>query len=100
MKGKGGTVVVDGETWNWEDRPTVTSPGQAIVSTRVISPVASLGAPDDVENIPPAYIPFYTTMSGTSMAAPHVAGIVALLLDANPQLSPMEIKSIIEQTAS
>ncbi|MGB3260897.1 S8 family serine peptidase [Paenisporosarcina sp.] len=100
VKGKGGTVVVDGETWNWEDRPTVTSPGQAIVSTRVISPVASLGAPDDVENIPPAYIPFYTTMSGTSMAAPHVAGIVALLLEANPQLSPMEIKSIVEQTAT
>lgn len=99
VKGKGGTVLVDGETWKWEDRPTVTSPGQAIVSTRVISPVASLGATDDAANIPPAYIPFYTTMSGTSMAAPHVAGIVSLLLDANPQLTPLEVKRMIEQTA-
>lgn len=100
VKGKGGSVEVDGETWNWEDRPTVTAPGKDIISTRVISPVASLGAPADVEMIPLAYIPFYTTMSGTSMAAPHVAGIVALMLDANPSLSPLEVKQIIEQSAT
>jgi serine protease AprX len=100
VKDKGGTVTVDGETWNWVDEPTITSPGQDIVSTRVIAPVAGLGAPDDVENIPPAYIPYYTTMSGTSMAAPHVAGIVALLLDANPELSPLEVKQILQDTAT
>jgi serine protease AprX len=100
VKGKGGTVTLDGESWSWVDEPTVTSPGQAIVSTRVIAPVSSLGATDDVENIPPAYIPYYTTMSGTSMAAPHVAGIIALLLDANPELSPLEVKQIIKQTAT
>lgn len=100
VSGKGGTVTVDGETWTWKDEPTVTSPGEAIVSTRVVSPVSSLGAADDVENIPPAYIPYYTTMSGTSMAAPHVAGIVALLLEANPALSPLEVKQILEQTAT
>lgn len=100
VKGKGGTVTVDGVEWNWVDEPTVTSPGEAIVSTRVIAPVAGLGAPDDVANIPPAYIPYYTTMSGTSMAAPHVAGIVALLLDANPELSPLEVKQILQDTAT
>jgi serine protease AprX len=100
VKGKGGSVVVDGESWNWVDEPTVTSPGEAIVSTRVIAPVAALGATDDINNIPPAYLPYYTTMSGTSMAAPHVAGIVALILDANPALSPLEVKQILQQTAT
>lgn len=100
VKGKGGTVMVDGEEWKWVDEPTITAPGQDIVSTRVISPVASLGITDDVSNIPPAFLPFYTTMSGTSMAAPHVAGIVALLLEANPELSPMEVKEILMNTAT
>lgn len=100
LKGKGGIVTVDGEQWRWEDRPTITAPGQDIVSTRVISPTMALGATKDAELIDLAYLPYYTTMSGTSMAAPHVAGIVALILEANPKLSPLEVKQIIESTAT
>lgn len=33
--------------------------------------------------------------SGTSQAAPHVTGVVALMLSANPDLKPFEIKGII-----
>lgn len=99
-EGRGGTVTVDGQTWNWVDQPTVTSPGVDIISTRVISPLVALGATADIEYIEPAHLPYYTTMSGTSMAAPHVAGIIALMLEANPLLSPSEVKAILEKTAT
>lgn len=99
-EGRGGTVTVDGQTWEWADQPTITSPGVDIISTRVISPIPLLGATDDAQYIEPAYLPYYTTMSGTSMAAPHAAGIIALMLEANPLLSPAEVKSILEQTAT
>ena len=36
--------------------------------------------------------------NGTSMAAPHMAGVVANILEANPSLLPDDVKSIIERT--
>ena len=41
----------------------------------------------------------YTFMSGTSMATPHTAGAVALMVSANPSLTHDEIKSTLESTA-
>lgn len=41
----------------------------------------------------------YTYMSGTSMAGPHVAGIVALMRQANPDIDVTDVKQILMDTA-
>jgi subtilisin family serine protease len=100
IQNKGGSVEVDGSSYTWQDSPTITAPGVDIISTRVLSPLSGLSAPKDIEYISPAHLPYYTTFSGTSMAAPHVAGIIALLLEVNPNLDSFEVKEILQSTAT
>ena len=86
-----------GITYTLTDRPTVTAPGTGIVSVRPTT-VDAATPHADADN--PGHAPFYTVKSGTSMAAPHVAGIVALMLEANPALGWREVKAILEKTAT
>lgn len=73
-------------------RPTITAPGVDINAAK--SAAATLMATGvDPEN------PFYTYASGTSMATPHVAGAVALMLDARETLTPAQVITILEGTA-
>ncbi|MFT4993592.1 MAG: serine protease AprX [Paraglaciecola sp.] len=94
-------VVVDGETLVWEDRPTITAPGVDIISARAsTSSLGALSAQDDAEMLEAQNLPFYTLSSGTSMSAPHVSGIVALMLEADPTLRWQDVKRILQQTAT
>ncbi len=42
----------------------------------------------------------YASFDGTSMASPHVAGVVALVRAANPQLSPQQVRELLRETAT
>jgi serine protease AprX len=68
--------------------PSVSAPGVNIVSTGTTG-VAVTSLPGGT-----------ASASGTSMACPHVAGVVALLLQKRPALSPDEVKSILQVTST
>lgn len=81
--------------------PTITAPGVDIISARAKeSALTPLAASKDAAMIPTAYQPYYTTLSGTSMATPHISGVIALLEQANPSLTPDDIKEILTSTAT
>jgi serine protease AprX len=83
-------------------RPTLSAPGTSIVSLRASGTnlTGTTGLPADVKGLSAAEIPYYTTASGTSFSAPAVAGTVALLLEADPALSPARIRDILQRTAT
>jgi serine protease AprX len=89
-------------------RPDITGSGVDIKSARSKAPgvtnvagtiPAFVGA-NDLSTIPPAFLPYYTTSQGTSFSTPQVSGIVALLMEANPLLTPDEVVTILRQTAT
>jgi subtilisin family serine protease len=65
-------------------KPDVIAPGQDILAS--VSPVGNGGLD-------------FNLYSGTSMSAPHVAGVAALLMQAHPNWTPMMIKSALMTSA-
>ncbi len=86
-------------------KPDIVASGVGTIST--ISREGSLYSefPNALVSVPCALpgctgsITPYMSMSGTSMAAPVVSGTVALMLQANPKLTPNLVKAILEYTA-
>src|SRR5467141_1001539 len=87
--------------------PDITAPGVHIVSTRASTGTVlnALDANHDFDltsscAISVANEPYYTCASGTSMATPHVVGVVALMQEAaGGSLTPDRIASVLTQTA-
>ncbi|MCX7669305.1 MAG: S8 family serine peptidase, partial [Anaerolineae bacterium] len=82
-----GATDENDEYWtisNYGDWVDVTAPGASIYSTWWDAATASNT---------------YIFMSGTSMAAPHVSGLAALLRSYRPELSVAAVRAIIQQTA-
>jgi subtilisin family serine protease len=71
------------------NKPDVVAPGVDICSARW-----GLAFPGDT-----CMDDTHVSLSGTSMATPHVAGAAALLLQKNPDWSPLEVKAAFENTA-
>ena len=64
-----------------------------LIKPDVIAPSTDITSSSNTDNTG------FKIMPGTSMATPCVAGIMALLLDVNPTLSPAQIDEILETTA-
>lgn len=73
-------------------KPDIVAPGVGVYST--LSPNATLDVPE-LPHVGKNYI----AISGTSMATPLVAGLVACLIQANPKLTHDDIKKILTSTA-
>jgi serine protease AprX len=82
--------------------PTITAPGVDIAATRSSTGtvVNALGTVGSYDSIAPEHQPYYTRISGTSMATPHISGVVALMLNAKPGMHPDIVKNVLEDTAT
>ena len=84
--------------------PTLVAPGVAVVSLRGSGIANVTGAEGlagtDARRLSATELPNYTVANGTSFSAPQVAGAIALMLEANPSLTPAQVKDILQRTAT
>jgi subtilisin family serine protease len=79
--------------------PDISAPGENITSAcRPYLPICSTGL-DPYDGPGATDVGAWNTISGTSMAAPHIAGIVAQLFQAKPTASPAQIEKALKGTA-
>ena len=88
-----GPRLSDGDDDDWDElKPDITSYGHNIVSATYAT---SLPVPGDAGLADDQY----DSKSGTSMATPIASGVVALMLEADPSLTPQEVKDILRNSS-
>ena len=96
-----------GPTADGRIKPDITAPGLCVVSS--LSSFDAQYLPYNTyyySNVVSSFLNpnngttyYYGQLSGTSMATPCTSGIIALMLQANPNLDPTQIRNILAQTA-
>ena len=88
-------VSCDGETdWgsNYGTALDVVAPGVKIYTTDLQGDAGNNNASGTAGD-------YYASFNGTSSACPHVAGVAALVLSVNPNLTGQQVRNVIESTA-
>jgi subtilisin len=87
-----GAINIDGKRWAPSNGTSTVAPLNYLLAPGIDVPTDALvGDTEDNHNTADA--------SGTSIAAAHISGVIALMLDANPALTPREVESILIASA-
>lgn len=93
-----------GPTADGRVKPDIAAPGFCVLSSVSAFDSSYMSNGSDYTSVTSVYnfqgrnYP-WAQMSGTSMSSPAAAGIVALLLQVNPQLGPQDVRTILAETA-
>ena len=95
-----------GPTADGRTKPNIAGPGLALASSVSSADSAYKPGGDDYSSVVANFVSprngntySYAMAAGTSMSSPAVSGIVAMLLEANPQLTPQNLMQLLAQTA-
>lgn len=89
-----------GKQGNPSEYPDIAAPGDLSTSTCAqATPTQAICTGGDDNAAETEWQPWYGTISGTSMATPNIVGIIGVLTQAKPSLTPAEIEQLIQRTA-
>lgn len=95
--GNRATFSSKGPTYDERMKPDISAPGSNVISS--INSFTSESFTSVANTTFNGRTYHFAAFSGTSMASPAAAGVVALMLEANPLLSPKQIMDILKATA-
>ncbi len=104
-----GTGKLDGDLSGFSSRglrgdpmnyPDISAPGDAITSACAqATGTQAICTGGDDNLVETEWQPLYGTISGTSMAAPHITGIIGLMTQVKPDLTPEQIEKLLQKHA-